>query len=55
MMTPHQRLERMRERRVTRLHDGSGRQRRVGKRSWGAANVHGCDNGSVLSLCQATG
>jgi hypothetical protein len=25
------------------------------KRSWEAANVHGCDNGRLLSLCQATG
>ena len=25
------------------------------KRSWEAANVHGCDNGRFLSLCQATG
>jgi hypothetical protein len=28
---------------------------KLGKRSGEAANVHGCDNGMVLSLCQATG
>jgi hypothetical protein len=98
-----------RERRMARLHDGSGRQRCIGfasttsqhdrrarsetvrlsykpalwtrkslrpangfkvtsasrivrenplklrKRSGEAANVHGCDNGTALSLCQATG
>jgi hypothetical protein len=28
---------------------------KLGERSWEAANVHGCDNGIILSLCQATG